>query len=168
MNRGTHVNPLVQALNFRSASPEDLPLLNHLMREGKGYWGYPQEGLDRFMNTYGISDDSYFDKGFGYIAQAKKEVIGYYLFNEDEALPMLDCFFLNVRFIGKGYGRKLWEHCIEQAENKGWDEFAFWSDPHASGFYEHMGAVKIDERPMVTLPGHMAPIMRFLIPRAPH
>jgi len=30
---------------------------------------------------------------------------------------------------------------------------------------EHMGAVRIDERPMVTLPGQMAPIMKFVIPK---
>jgi GNAT superfamily N-acetyltransferase len=76
----------------------------------------------------------------------------------------LDHFFLETKLIGQGYGRQLWNHCVRQAQEKGWTEFTFWSDPHSLGFYEHMGAIKIEERPMVTLPGHVAPIMRFVVP----
>lgn len=150
-------------LKFRKAKFEDFPLLNYLMREGKAYWGYPKEGIDRFMKIFGISDDSYFEKGFGFIGESGEKSVGYYFFKTDEASPMLDYFFLDVQFIGQGYGRQLWNHCVEQAKNKRWKEFTFWSDPHSLGFYEHMGAVKIGERPMVTLPGHMAPVMRFLV-----
>jgi GNAT superfamily N-acetyltransferase len=75
----------------------------------------------------------------------------------------LDHFFLDTQFIGQGFGRQLWNHCIRQAQQKGWADFTFWSDPHSLGFYEHMGAIKIDERPMVTLPGATAPIMRFFL-----
>ncbi len=32
------------------------------MREGKGYWGHPEEGLDRFMQVFSIKDETYFDK----------------------------------------------------------------------------------------------------------
>jgi len=40
-------------------------------------------------------------------------------------------------------------------------EFTFWANPYALGFYEQMGAVKITGRPMVTVPGLMALIMKF-------
>jgi GNAT superfamily N-acetyltransferase len=150
-------------LTFRPATPQDIPLLNHLMRNGKGYWGYPEEGLDRFMKTFGIQDESYFETGFGFIAKSGDDVIGQYLFKIEEDSPMLDHFFLNTTFIGQGYGRLLWEHCISEAQKRGWDKFSFWSDPYSQGFYEHMGAIKIDARPMVTLPGHMAPIMSYAL-----
>lgn len=155
--------PSPQNLTFRPATPEGIPLLNQLMRDGKGYWGYPEEGLDRFMQNFGIPDGSYFKKSFGFIAESQQEVIGQYLFKIDETSPLLDHFFLNTKFIGQGYGRLLWEHCIKQAKKKSWLEFTFWSDPYSLGFYEHMGAIKIAERPMVTLPGHMAPIMKFTL-----
>ncbi len=93
--------------------------------------------------------------------KSNKNVIGYYLFKTDENPPMLDHFFLDTQFIGQGYVRYLWNHCVSKAQNEGWDIFTLWSDPYSLGFYEHVGAVKIDERPMVTLPGHMAPIMSF-------
>lgn len=152
-----------QSLKFRSVVPPDLPLINHLMRSGKGYWGYPEEGLDRFMQTFGITDETYFDKAFGSIASSSQGEIGYYLFKIDQDTLELDHFFLDTQFIGQGYGRLLWDHCVHQAQERRWSAFVFWSDPHSLGFYEHMGAIKIDERPMVTLPGHMAPIMKFFL-----
>lgn len=116
------------------------------------------------MENFGIKDVSYFDKALGYIAENSDGVVGYYLLKTDEQPPMLDNFFLNTQLIGQGYGRLLWNHCIEQCQRQNWKIITFWSDPHSLGFYEHMGAIKIDERPMVTLPGHMAPIMQFVVP----
>jgi GNAT superfamily N-acetyltransferase len=150
-------------MRFRPIIPADLPLINRLMRTGKGYWGYPEEGLDRFMQTFGIAHDTYFDTAFGYIVESPLGVIGYYLFKTNENSLELDHFFLETKLIGQGYGRQLWNHCVSHAQQKGWTEFTFWSDPHSLGFYEHMGAVQIAERAMVTLPGHMAPIMRFVV-----
>ncbi len=148
---------------FRPVLISDKALVNSLMRAGKGYWGYSEEGLDRFMTTFGIQDDSYFDHAFGFIGEENEQVIGYYLFTTDENEPELDCFFLDTKYIGKGYGRKLWAHCIEQAKAKGWTRFSFWSDPHSEAFYKHMGANTFEYRPMVTQPGLMAPIMRFVV-----
>jgi GNAT superfamily N-acetyltransferase len=153
----------LKTLQFRCIKSIDLELINHLMRAGKAYWGYTDKGLDRFMKIFGISDETYFDEAFGSIAESPQGTIGYYLFKTNEDLLELDYFFLSTQFIGQGYGRLLWDHCIQAAQTRGWTDFTFWSDPHALGFYEHMGAIKIDERPMVTLPGQMAPIMQFSV-----
>lgn len=150
-------------LNFRPINLLDTALLNKLMREGKGYWGYPEDRLDIFMEKFGINDPSFYNNAFGFIAEENDKVIGQYVFQEKESPPYLDHFFLDVQMIGKGYGRKLWEHCINQARLKGWKEFIFWSDPNSKPFYEHMGAVTFEHRPMMTMPGHLAPIMRYVI-----
>ena len=156
-------NASLPLLTFRPAGPADLALVNQLMREGKAYWGYPEEGVDRFMKVYGIPDATYFEKNFGYIAEVDQEVVGFYLFTPTETPPELAYFFLNTRFIGQGYGRPLWDHCVQQAQTKGWEKFAFVSDPHALGFYEHMGAIVVGELPMTTLPDHLAPMMEFAL-----
>lgn len=153
----------VQSLKFRSVIPSDLPLINRLLREGKAYWGYDEAGLDRFMKTFGVEDETYFDNTFGAVAEFLQDTIGYYLFKIHEKEVELDHFFLDTKFIGQGYGRHLWEHCIEAAQQKGWREFTFTSDPYSRGFYEHLGAVQIDERPSVILLGQRVPIMRFTV-----
>ena len=56
------------------------------------------------MKTFGIRDETYFEKGFGLIAESPQELIGQYLFKTDENSPMLDHFFLETKFIGQGYG----------------------------------------------------------------
>lgn len=149
------------SLNYREIRTSDREIMKILMRAGKGYWGYPEDGLDRFMANFGNRDDSYFQNAFGFMVEENNNVIGYYAFKTEIDEPMLDDFFLDTQLIGKGYGRKMWEHCIGQAKAKGWQGFSFWSDPNSRPFYEHMGAVTIDHRPMVTMPGLMAPIMRY-------
>jgi hypothetical protein len=151
-------------LKFRPVVREDVPTLNRMMRAGKAHWGYSEDGLERFMKTFGIHDDAYLDNVIGYVAESPKGVAGYYLFNLGENPPMLDQFILDTDIIGQGFGRKLWNHCVATSQKQGWKEFTFWSDPNSQAFYEHMGAIKYDERPMVTLPGHMAPTMRYTVP----
>ncbi len=149
-------------LTFRPITLEDMPLLNRLTREGKGYWGYPPEALDRFMATFAIQDAAYFQEAIGCIGKnADGMTVGFYAFKLEDTIPMLDHFFLAPSFIGQGYGRLLWDRCLITAQQQNWDSFNFWADPNALDFYEHMGAEKIDECPMVTLPGNMAPIMRY-------
>jgi hypothetical protein len=75
----TKLIPSPEHLQFRPITPADLPLINRLMRAGKGYWGYSEEGLERFMQTFGIADNTYFDKAFGHIAESPQRVMGYYL-----------------------------------------------------------------------------------------
>jgi len=113
-----NTNSYIKSLSFREATPADIPLLNQLMRYGKAHWEYPEDGLDRFMKVFGISDPSYFKNSFGFIATSNNKVVGQYLFKTDESDLVLDHFFLNTRFIGQGYGRSLWEHCIEEVQKK--------------------------------------------------
>ncbi len=153
------------SLTFRPAGPEDIMFINKLMREGKAYWGYSEEGVERFMQSYAIPDGGYFDTNFGFVAEMDHDAVGFYLFTSE---AYLDYFLLSTRFIGRGYGRLLWEHCVQQAQQKGWEAFTFVSDPYARGFYERMGATTIGEMPMVTLPGCMAPKMQFTLAEMPH
>jgi len=150
-----------ETINFRPVTSGDLPTLNQMMRAGKAHWGYDEEGLERFMKKYSIKDTAYFDTIIGYVAETPNGVAGYYLFNTGEKTPQLDQFILDTKLIGKGLGRHIWNHCVKESQKQGWPEFTFVSDPNSQGFYEHMGAIKIDEHPMVTAPGKMAPVMKY-------
>jgi hypothetical protein len=161
----TNITPNSTSINFRPVTHKDMPTLNKMMRAGKAHWGYGEEGLDRFMDKFGIYDKSYFDNILGYVAESPQGIVGYYLFNTSEETPTLDQFILNTEHIGKGFGRHLWNHCVKESQKHGWTEFVLWSDPHSQSFYEHMGAVKFDERPMVTVPGKMSPIMKYKVPK---
>jgi GNAT superfamily N-acetyltransferase len=45
--------------------------------------------------------------------------------------------------MGRGVGRALFRHAQERARDLGFNTFEVESDPHASGFYERMGAAQI-------------------------
>ena len=151
-------------LNYRPIQPTDLPVLNKMMRAAKGHWGYSEDQLDRFMDSYSIKDTGYFKEAYGYIAESPEGIAGYYVLNTAESAPKLDQFILNTELIGKGLGRQLWNHCVAESQKKGWNEIAFCSDPNSCGFFEHMGAIKVGEKPMVTVPGRTSPLMRFSVP----
>jgi len=89
-------------LKFRAITADDLSLINHLMRKGKGYWGYSEENLDRFMDTFGIKNQDYFKTAMGYIAESSQDVVGYYIFKFKENDVELDHFFLATPLIGQG------------------------------------------------------------------
>ena len=74
----------------------------------------------------------------------------------------LDLLFLDSQFIGKGYGRLLWDEVINTSKNQGWNAFRFISDniPQIIGFYKCMGAKQVGELHLVT--GNF-PIMEFCL-----
>jgi GNAT superfamily N-acetyltransferase len=45
--------------------------------------------------------------------------------------------------MGRGFGRALFEHAVEQARALGLASFEIEADPNAEGFYLHMGAKRI-------------------------
>ena len=148
-------------LTFRPILSSDLPFLNRLMLEGKRHWGYPEDGLERFMEAFALTEASLAHTEVGGILEGEEGALGCYIFQTDEGELKLEQFLLDTRHLGQGFGRMMWEHCVGEVRNQGWKEFVFWSDPNAQTFYEHMGAVKIGDREMLTLPGTMAPIMKF-------
>lgn len=72
-------------------------------------------------------------------------------------------FFIETKLIGQGYGQAMWNHCITSAKDKGWADFIFWSDASAQPFYEHLGAIKIEEHPSIAMPGRVVPIMKYCL-----
>jgi hypothetical protein len=60
--------------------------------------------------------------------------------------------FQRVELIGKGYGRLMWDHAVEQASAME-DRLLIKSDPEAVGFYSAMGASL--ERTQEVAPGFM-------------
>lgn len=74
----------------------------------------------------------------------------------------LDLLFLDSQFIGKGYGRLLWNEVINISQNQGFGVFRFISDniPQIIEFYKHMGAKRVGE---ISLNTGNFPIMEFSI-----
>lgn len=145
----------------KTARLSDLNAIRRLMRASKAYWGYDEHFLDLFMKIIGIQSD-YLQKYDIQLAYHDNEMIGFYNFIlHDNNTLELDNFFLHPNYIGKGYGRKLWQYCCETAQQLGKNEFTIWSDPYAETFYLKMGCEKIGVKKSPMMPNRYPPVLRY-------
>ncbi len=73
----------------------------------------------------------------------------------------LSMLFVDPDFVGSGVGRVLVEDARRGAGAAGWSHLLVCAEPHATPFYQRLGAEQVDERPGAT-PGCNSPI--FLLP----
>jgi GNAT superfamily N-acetyltransferase len=69
--------------------------------------------------------------------------------------------FVDPTAIGQGWGKILWKHAVETASSRGYSEMTWQSDPHAEGFYLHMGAQRVGLVGSSVKPGRLLPKMRY-------
>jgi predicted N-acetyltransferase YhbS len=69
--------------------------------------------------------------------------------------------FVEPSHIGKGLGKRHWDHAIDLARRMGYRTVVLTADPHAEPFYVRQGAVRVGEKPFLVLPGHVLPILDY-------
>ena len=90
-------------------------------------------------------------------------IIGFYSFVKDaKQVAWLEHFFIHPNFIGKLYGKKMWDLCLVTANELGLKDFLIWADKHAEGFYLRQGCIKIDEKLSTVVPGLFHPILKYV------
>lgn len=153
-------------ITFSDVVPEDLDSLNMLMRKSKEYVGgsrYTKEYLDEFMEKLS------FTPNLLKVSKAKSlfvnsKLAGFYSFyiNPSNQLE-LDNFFIDVDFLYKGFGKILWQHCLETAAACYPDRtyFVLWSSLEGLSFYLKRGCIKIGEKPSPVDPKLVQPILKY-------
>lgn len=146
---------------IRMADTADIKCLNSIMEQSKGYWGYDDDFMKKFMGRFGLNA-GYISQKNTFVAASNNVDLGWYSFSrlEDGQLE-LDNFFLHPDYIGKRLGKMMWDQCIMSARNYTVPSFILWSDPHAEGFYEKMGCIKIGERQSPMLPNRFPAIYKY-------
>ena len=71
------------------------------------------------------------------------KIIGFYLLAAEGS--RLEHLWIVPDRIGTGVGRKLFNHAVRQAAALGASTMEIEADPHAEGFYKHMGAKRAGE-----------------------
>lgn len=138
------------------ASVKDAKLLASLEVRSESYWGYDNDFMDRFKNIYLITEDFILNNPT-YILKDDEIIIGFYglLIGEEET--SLEYLFIEPQHIGKGYGKALWNHALEEYKRLGIREFTIITSPDARGFYLRMGATIYKEVDSLISEGHKTP-----------
>ena len=130
--------------DIQPAQVEDASRLTAIAMAAKAYWGYPQHWLKRWEPSLTI-DPAYVRANQVYAARAGQELIGFYALVGAPPRLDLDQLWVDPPFIGQGFGKALFHDAVKRAVLVGARELQIEADPHAEGFYLHMGARRVGE-----------------------
>ena len=132
-------------IEIRRALPEEAEALTQIAIAAKGHWGYPEHWMQIWTPELTF-DPEYFVKNESWTASVENQPIGFYTLLEKDDNAWLENLWVLPAQMGNGIGRALFQHALRLSKERGYHVLRLESDPNAVGFYEKMGAYKIDQR----------------------
>lgn len=156
-------------ITFENANKDQAHFLTQLALDSNAYYKYRTVSDQEAIKVFRVNDE-HINNGIIRVMKNHSEIIGFYgLISEEKGgktVNIISHFFLKPDFIGKGYGKKLFQEMIRTAsEELNWDGLMWESDPNAAWFYRKMGAKKIGEIPCPLKPPGKAPVFIYIIPK---
>ena len=150
---------------LRPAVPADAALLTAIARRSKAVWDYSAEFIEACRQELTWTEnDLARPASCARLAISARAVAGFYALAFADATECeLEALYVDPPFIGKGIGRVLLNDAIVLAQERSCRAMLIQSDPHAAGFYERNGAVKIGERESGSIPGRFLPLYRLAV-----
>jgi GNAT superfamily N-acetyltransferase len=127
-------------LKIVRALPGDAGELSSIAHAAKGPWGYPGDWIRQWADVLTVTPDYIGDHPTLAVA-SEGRLIGFVAVVLRGREAFLDHFWVLPGEMGKGVGRLLFESAEAFAREAGATLLKVESDPHAVGFYRHMGAV---------------------------
>lgn len=128
------------------AQPADASSLTAIAHAAKRHWGYPEEWIMRWTETLTVTAD-YIERHAVFMAREEGTVVGFHALVWKSDGAQLDHLWVRPTAMGKGAGRMLFAHAESLARQKGARRLWVESDPHAEGFYRHMGMTVYGQQP---------------------
>lgn len=148
---------------MRPARSGEAANLSALAVRSKGYWGYD----DQFMATCAREltwSETELATLVIWVAESQAGILlGFCELRHADGVLELDALYVDPSAMGQGAGKALWDKAEEAAREGAARAIGLDADPHAVGFYEHMGAKVIGEAPSGSIPGRMLPRMEAAI-----
>jgi GNAT superfamily N-acetyltransferase len=131
---------------IRPARSEEADTLTELAHDAKRHWGYPEHWIETWRDDLTITPQVIEEQEV-FVAEKSGEAVGLYGLLVDGTEASLEHMWVHPSAIGTRTGRALMEHAIKHAGTLGVQQIIIDSDPHAEGFYKHLGATRIGEVP---------------------
>jgi GNAT superfamily N-acetyltransferase len=124
------------------AKPEDADALTEIAHAAKRHWGYPERWIESWCDILTMRPE-FIAANIAYCAMEDHRAVGFYLLTTENDGLHLDHLWILPEAMGRGVGRALFEHAVEQAKASGCRVIKIEADPNAEGFYKRMGARRI-------------------------
>lgn len=126
------------------AQPEDAAALTEIAHAAKRHWGYPEAWIQSWRNTLTIRAE-FIAANVAYCATEDARAVGFYLLTSEGDGLHLDHLWIAPPAMGRGIGRALFAHAVEETGKLGHRTLKIEADPNAEGFYKRMGAQRVGE-----------------------
>jgi GNAT superfamily N-acetyltransferase len=134
------------APHFRRARPDEADALRVLIVRSMGHWPRDPEYLAEAARLMSLSADD-LDRDEAWVLEEGGVAIGFYRVSIDGSRAEIKELHLEPQFIGRGFGRALFKHCVTRAKQRGIQHLEWTCDRNARGFYLAMGGKVIGTRP---------------------
>ena len=124
------------------ASPADLETLNRIAYEAEAYWEHDESFMEIFASVYKLTGETLKNQ-ITYLMVENNQIIGFFSIIPKQSAAHLDYFYIRREQMGKGLGRKLWNHLLNLCREKGFKEITGETEPGALPFYTKMGAIQV-------------------------
>ena len=126
------------------AHPEHASALTEIAVSAKRHWNYPERWIELWIPSLTISPE-YISKHEAWMAVSNQRPVGFYTLKFENKDLWLDNLWILPEFMGRGIGRRLFQHALERSKTLSATLLKIEADPNAVEFYEKMGARKVGE-----------------------
>ncbi|MGH3567871.1 MAG: GNAT family N-acetyltransferase [Pseudonocardia sp.] len=123
---------------IRPARPDEASFLAALAVRSKAHWPYSTDFIARFARTLGLTPEVVAANDV-WVAERAGQPDGFYTLLHRGEFAVLDDLWIEPGEIGRGLGRRLFEHARDRASGAGAHSLEWEAEPHATVFYERMG-----------------------------
>lgn len=163
MERGNGTVNDKHIAGFTAAGPEDVAGLRSLANQSEAHWGYDRVFMEVFDRTFNITERFILENPV-FVSRQGDDPEAFWGLKQDEDGWELEYFYVAEPALGKGLGRRMWDHLTDWCRENRVYEFCFVTSPQAVGFYEKMGAVQ-DGMVRSAIDGRPIPHFRSVVPR---
>jgi len=129
-------------MRIARAIPQDADALTEIAHAAKRHWGYPERWIQSWRDILTMRPE-FIATNVTYCAIEDSRTVGFYLLTNERDGLHLDHLWIAPHAMGRGIGRALFEHALEQTRSLGHRTLKIEADPNAEGFYARMGARRI-------------------------
>jgi GNAT superfamily N-acetyltransferase len=149
-----------ETLRLVPATAEHAELLSEMAYRSEAHWGNDDEYMDQFRLHYNLTA-KFISENPVYLLEENCSPVGFWGLVRAENGWELEFFYIDVRLIGKGYGRMLWDSLIGECGKIGVESFEFVTSPEAERFYTKMGAKTVGHVESLIRKGRIIPKLQY-------
>jgi ribosomal protein S18 acetylase RimI-like enzyme len=141
-------------MTIRRGTADDADALSDLAHRAKAHWGYPVTWMREWDAQLTIIP-GYLELHDVFVDERDGQIVGMCALEDRRDRWHLEHVWVDPALHGRGIGRALVLHALEEARRRHDGVVELLADPYASGFYERLGARRAGDVP-APMPGARA------------